>query len=458
MSRVSPHASATLSTLAAALRGGTLTSLELVDHCLDRITDPAGEGRRTFIEVDESEARGTASRIDALRRAGEPVPPFAGIPISIKDLFDVRGQVTRAGSRILADAPPAAADAPAIERLRRAGFVMIGRTNMTEFAYSALGLNPHYGTPNNPWDRSSARVPGGSSSGAAVSVTDSMAAAGLGSDTGGSCRIPAALCGTVGLKPSADRIPRDGVIPLSTTLDTVGVLTNSAECAAVLFDILSGGRGASPEPRPPAGVRIAVPSNYVLQDLDRAVATAFERAIEQLSRAGARVSSVSFPMFEDLPAYNAKGGFSGAESYRWHHSWIDAKRDLYDPRVLERVLRGANQSEEDYGMLIKQRRAFIVAVASVMSDHDLLAFPTTPLVAPTIAEMSADAERYRSVNALMLRNSSIVNFFDGCAISLPIHESGTAPVGLTLAAVHGADETLLSSARGIEEILSTRFS
>ena len=458
MSQENARTGATLSSLASGLQAGSVTSRALVEECLDRIADPAGEGRRTFVEVDESGARSAASRIDAIRKSGEPLSRFAGIPISVKDLFDVRGQVTRAGSRILGDAPPAPTDAPAIARLRQAGFVIVGRTNMTEFAYSALGLNPHYGTPRNPWDRTNERVPGGSSSGAVVSVTDGMASAGLGSDTGGSCRIPAALCGTVGLKPTADRIPRDGVVPLSTTLDTVGVLTNSVECAAVLSDILAGGPGVAPESRPPAGMRVAIPSNYMMDDLDRAVAVAFDRAIDRLSREGARVSHVPFPMFDDVPRYNAKGGFSGAESYRWHHQWRDAKRELYDPRVLERILRGAQQSEADYALLIEQRREFIAGVASTMSEFDVLAFPTTPLTAPTIAEVSSDVDRYRAINALMLRNASIVNFFDGCAISLPVHEPGTAPVGLTLASLHGHDEALLALARGVNKILSQQFS
>ena len=445
---------ARLSALASDLSDGRTTSRALVEDCLSRIGDPVGEGARAFIETDATGARQTASRIDALRRRGGRVGHFAGIPVSVKDLFDVAGQVTRAGSRILADTPAAQADAPAIARVRHAGFILVGRTNMTEFAYSAVGLNPHYGTPRNPWDRVSSRIPGGSSSGAAVSVTDGMAAAALGSDTGGSCRIPAALCGIVGLKPTAARIPREGVVPLSTTLDTVGVLANSVECAAALFDVLAGGEGISPESRPPSSIKIVVPSNYVVDGLDRDVATAFDAALAMLSRAGACVASVPFPMFNDLPSYNAKGGFSAAESYRWHRPFLETKRTSYDPRVLERILKGAEQTPADYAELVDHRRVFIAAVTIAMAKYDVMAFPTVPVVAPPIAELSTHVDRYRSVNGLLLRNSSIVNFFDGCAISIPVHEPGRPPVGVTLASLHGADESLLGLARGIEGALA----
>ena len=241
----------TLAQLAADLAAGRTTSEELVEECLARIADPAGEGARTYLEVDADAARETARAMDALRRVGAEPSPYAGIPVSVKDLFDVRGQVTRAGSRTL-DGPPAERDATAVARWRRAGLVVIGRTNMTEFAFSGLGINPHYGTPANPWDRKRRRIPGGSSSGAAVSVADGMAHGALGTDTGGSCRIPAALCGLVGFKPSQGTVPRDGIVPLSPTLDTVGVLGRTVGCCAVLDALLRGPAGSAASARPPA--------------------------------------------------------------------------------------------------------------------------------------------------------------------------------------------------------------
>ena len=442
-----------LTALASGLAARRVHGQQLVEECVARIADGSGEGRRTFLLVDE-DARRVAREADEGRRAGRERRPFAGIPISIKDLFDVRGQQTRAASRVLADVPPAVTDAPSIARLRQAGFALLGRTNMTEFAYSALGINPHFGTPRNPWDRGTGRIPGGSSSGAAVSVTDGMAIAAIGSDTGGSCRIPAALCGIVGFKPTASRISKEGAVPLSTTLDTVGVLTRTVECASVLFDILIGGGGSVKPERPIAGVTLVVPSNYMLDGLEPAVSSAFQAAISSLASSGATVVERAFPFFGDLPAYGAKGGFSGYESYRWHRQLIETKRDLYDPRVLERILLGAEQTGADYEELIRRRRAFIDATARSLSAEEVLAFPTTPAVAPAIDELTSDAARYRAVNALMLRNSSVVNFFDGCAISLPIQETGSAPVGLTLAATHGADEMLLAVARGVESAVS----
>src|SRR5687768_930200 len=245
------------------LAEGTLSARALVEQCLERIADPAGEGARAFISVAAESARQQADRVDQQRRAGRPLPPFAGIPLAIKDLFDVVGEITGAGSRILADRPPAQQDAPAIARLRGAGFIFLGRTNMTEFAYSGLGLNPHYGTPLCTFDRAARRIPGGSTSGGAVAVADGMAAASLGTDTGGSCRIPAAFCGVVGYKPTAHRVPRDGVTPLAHSLDSIGPLANSVACCVTLDAIL---RGVTP--RPPAAValgdvRLLLPTSLV---------------------------------------------------------------------------------------------------------------------------------------------------------------------------------------------------
>src|SRR6201993_1929278 len=218
----------TLASLAADLASGATSARKLVEECIARIADPAGEGQRAFIHVDRDAALEAADAMDRLRKANAAPSRFAGIPVSIKDLFDIKGQVTRAGSRALEDSAPAEADAPVVARLRAAGFVVIGRTNITEFAYSGIGINPHYGTPKSAYNRSVGHVPGGSSSGAAVSIADGMAFGALGTDTGGSCRIPAALCGVVGFKPTAHRVPTAGAFPLSTSLDSIGPLAASA--------------------------------------------------------------------------------------------------------------------------------------------------------------------------------------------------------------------------------------
>jgi aspartyl-tRNA(Asn)/glutamyl-tRNA(Gln) amidotransferase subunit A len=233
----------------SALAGGTTTSRALVEDSLARIADPAGEGARAFIKVHTDAARAMADAMDTLRRAGRAPSRYAGIPVGLKDLFDITGEPTPAGSRALADAPPATANAPVVQRMLAAGFVPVGRTNMTEFAFSGLGINPHYGTPLSPWDRGSARIPGGSSSGTAVAVADGMVAAGLGTDTGGSCRIPAAFCGVVGYKPTARRVPIDGVLPLAPSLDSVGPLAPSVACCAVIDAILAATRRHCPPSR-----------------------------------------------------------------------------------------------------------------------------------------------------------------------------------------------------------------
>src|SRR5258705_6186099 len=269
----------TLASLADDLENGRTTSRKLVDACLARIADPSGEGGRAFIHVDAEAAIEAAEAMDRLREVKAAPSPYAGIPVSIKDLFDIKGQVTRAGSRALEDSAPAEADAPVVARLRRAGFIVIGRSNMTEFAFPGIGINPHDGTPKGAWNRSEGHTPGGSSSGAAVSVVDGMAHGALGTDTGGSCRIPAAYNGIVGYKPTQQRIPLDGGGPLSFSLDSFGPLARTVECCATLDPVLADEPIAALRPRPIKGMRLAVPTTIVLDELDPAVAKAFERAL-----------------------------------------------------------------------------------------------------------------------------------------------------------------------------------
>src|SRR5579862_7749023 len=258
----------TLAALADDLDAGRTSARKLVEDCIARIADPVGEGQRAFIHVDREAALEAADAMDRLRKAHAAPSRFAGIPVSIKDLFDIKGQVTRAGSRALEDSAPAAADAAVVARLRGAGFVVIGRTNMTEFAYSGIGINPHYGTPKSVWRRDVGHVPGGSSSGAAVSVADRMAHGALGTDTGGSCRIPAAYNGIVGFKPTQRRVPLEGGVPLSFTLDSFGPLARTVACCAVLDAVLAGEPVVAPQPRLIKGMRLAVPTTVVLDDLD----------------------------------------------------------------------------------------------------------------------------------------------------------------------------------------------
>src|SRR5712672_1716324 len=330
----------TLAALADDLDNGRTSARKLVDECLARIADTSGEGARAFVHVDAEAAIEAAEAMDRLREVKAAPSPYAGIPVSIKDLFDIRGQVTRAGSRALEDSAPAEADASVVARLRRAGFVVIGRTNMTEFAYSGIGINPHYGTPKGAWQRSVGHVPGGSSSGAAVSVVDGMAHGALGTDSGGSCRIPAAFNGIVGFKPTQRRVPLDGGVPLSFTLDSFGPLARTVGCCAVLDAVLADEPIVALQPRGIKGMRLAVPTTVALDELDREVTATFERALATLSGQGALIERIAVPEFLDVGVMGAKGGFAAAESYAWHRYLIVSRGNVYDPRVAMRIRRG----------------------------------------------------------------------------------------------------------------------
>jgi aspartyl-tRNA(Asn)/glutamyl-tRNA(Gln) amidotransferase subunit A len=443
----------TLAQLSDDLATGRTTSRQLVEECLARIADPVGEGARTFLKVDAEGARAVAEAMDLLRRANAAPSPFAGIPISVKDLFDVAGEVTTAGSRVLAGNPPAERDATAIARLRQAGFVLIGRTNMTEFAYSGLGLNPHHDTPRNPWRRDEARVPGGSSSGAAVSVADGMAHAAIGTDTGGSCRIPAAFTGLVGYKPTARRVPLDGVFPLAPTLDSVGPIARSIACCASLDAIMAGEPLADGAAVSLDGLRLVVPTTVALDELDPVVATAFSAALERLSGAGARVEERAFPEFAEVARLNAKGGFAAAESHAWHRALMETGEAAYDPRVASRIRRGANQSAADYIALVEARRSLVERASARLAGIDALVMPTVVMLSPRIADL-ADDEAFTRTNLLVLRNPTLINMIDGCAISLPIDAADDAPAGLTLAGPAGADHRLLAIAAAAEAVLA----
>jgi aspartyl-tRNA(Asn)/glutamyl-tRNA(Gln) amidotransferase subunit A len=439
----------TIAELAVELAEGRTTSAELVEDCLARISDPEGEGGRTYLAVDAEGARTAARALDALRDARAEPSPYAGIPVSVKDLFDLRGQVTRAGSRVL-DGAPAERDATAVARWRAAGLVVIGRTNMTEFAFSGLGLNSHYGTPANPWDRQARRIPGGSSSGGAVSVADGMAHGTLGTDTGGSCRIPAALCGLVGFKPTQARVPRDGMVPLSETLDTVGVLGRSVGCCAILDALLAGTEARPPEPlgRPP---RLAVVRNYLFADVEPAVVADFDRALRRLRDAGADIVDIELPELDGIAEMSAGGGFAAAESFAWHHDLISERAGDYDPRVLARIRRGERQSARDLLVLREWRAGLIEGAGQRLGDFDAFICPTVPLVAPPIDALDDDDE-YARVNLLMLRNPTVVNLLDGCAVSVPMHEPGEPPTGLMVARLAGNDDAVLRIAAWIEEL------
>ena len=442
----------TLATLANDLDSCRTSARKLVDECLARIADTAGEGARAFIHVDAEAAIEAAEAMDRLREVKAAPSPFAGIPVSIKDLFDINGQVTRAGSRALDGSAPAEADASAVARLRRAGFIVIGRTNMTEFAYSGIGINPHFGTPKGAWQRSVGHVPGGSSSGAAVSVVDGMAHGALGTDTGGSCRIPAAFNGIVGFKPTQRRVPLDGGVPLSFTLDSFGPLARTVGCCAVLDAVLADEPVKPLQPRPIKGMRLAVPTTVALDELEEAVARTFERALETLSRQGALIERIAVPEFLDVGVMNTKGGFAAAESYAWHRYLIVSHGEVYDPRVAMRIGRGEAISAADYIDLLEMRKSLIARSTVRLAPYDALVLPTTANTPPRIADL-ADDKAFTAANLLALRNCTLINMIDGCAISLPCHREGEVPVGLMLAAAGGSDRRIFELAAAMEAVI-----
>jgi Asp-tRNA(Asn)/Glu-tRNA(Gln) amidotransferase A subunit family amidase len=439
------------------LQSGQLSANDEIEVAIATAQSPAC--RNAFLQTSFEVAR---------RAAAEPAArdtPLAGLAFSVKDLFDVAGQATAAGSRVLADAPAAGRDCPAVARLKAAGGAPLGRTNMSEFAFSGVGANPHFGTPANPADPHTPRIPGGSSSGAAVSVASGAAFIGLGSDTGGSIRIPAALCGIVGFKNTARLTPTEGALPLSTTLDTVCAMTRSVRDAILAHEVLAARTVARSE-LPISGYRLAVARTGMLEDLDATVARAFERSINTLRDGGARIVEIPLTEIRELGALQSLGGFTAAESYAWHRSLLDRKAEGYDPRVRLRVERGAAMKAYEYIELIHARRGWIASVQAALSGVDAVLSPTVPIVAPPIAEVAPadgldraqDAARddaFFRVNALLLRNTSVVNMLDGCAISIPCHASGELPVGLML--WHGAmhDDTVLNIALRAEQALAT---
>ncbi|AVA36049.1 aspartyl-tRNA(Asn)/glutamyl-tRNA(Gln) amidotransferase subunit A [Cupriavidus metallidurans] len=432
----------TIAQLAAALAAGRTTSVALTEAALANIARHQQGGGSAFMTVDAEGALAQARAADQARSVGLVASPLAGLPISIKDLFDVRGQVTRAGSKALDGGAPAQADSPAVARLRAAGAVLIGRTNMSEFAFSGLGLNPHYGTPRTPFDPE--RVAGGSTSGGAVSVAEDMAVAALGTDTGGSIRIPSAFCGLTGFKPTARRVPLDGAVPLSTSLDSAGPLARSVACCVAMDAVLSG-ETLDTRAADLRGLRFYVTRDFVCDGLDPEVAQTFEAALARLSAQGATIVPFDFPELRRLPEINGGGGLTAAESWAWHRTLLAAKGDQYDQRVAQRIRRGEKQSAADYIDLLAARCAMQQRAAVLLRDADAWLMPTVAVRPPRLDALERD-EDFFAVNGLVLRNASVINFLDGCAATLPAGEG----IGLGVCGLHGSDARVLQVAAAIE--------
>lgn len=446
----------TIRNLAAKLQSGRTTSVRLIEDALTRIDAHRRGGGSAWININAENALAAAHAADAARTVGYAPSLLAGLPVSIKDLFDIAGQITTAGSRVLSDAPPATSDAPAVARLRAAGAILLGRTNMSEFAYSGLGLNPHYGNPCTPHHPN--RVAGGSSAGAAVSVAGEMAVAALGTDTGGSIRVPAAFCGLAGFKPTAKRIPMAGAIPLSPSLDSAGPLAHSVDCCAIFDAVLAGQSPPSIETSAANinGLRFYVTDDYVSADLDDAVNTSFQAALEALGQAGAHIVQFSFPELFELSQINAKGGLVAAEAWAWHRPLFKRAGASYDPRVAANIRKGETHTAADYLDVLAGHQRLQAAARQRLEDADAWLMPTAAIVPPPLAPLIHDDALFFSTNTLALRNARITNILDGCALTLPCQQAGELPVGLSVCGFAHSDARIIRIARAIEAVLAAR--
>lgn len=422
---------------------------ERLESCLARIADPSGEGARACVAVYETSARAAAEAADRRFRAGMSLGPLDGKIVSIKDLFDVRGEVTSAGSVVLAaEGKVAEDDAEVVHMLQAAGAVIAVRTGMSEFAFSGVGTNPHFGTPANPLDRS--RIPGGSSSGAAVAVADGFCEIAIGTDTGGSLRIPAALCGLTGFKPTQARISRRGVFPLSATFDSVGPIGKSVDdCirANTVLCALPRADGEAVLDR----TRMAVVAGLPFERIDPNVDAAFRMAVRVLSAATGRIDEIDIPELEEMRQVNLRGGtIVAAEAYALHRERLD-RSDGMDPNIAARIAKGASITHEAHAGMLAAREALMKSFQKIWRRFDVLVLPTVPIPAPEIAEV-ADPEVFNDCNLLLLRNTAIANFFDCPAISLPIRHHGSVHSVMLMGPRLG-DLNLLATARAVESCL-----
>jgi aspartyl-tRNA(Asn)/glutamyl-tRNA(Gln) amidotransferase subunit A len=429
------------------------SACERLDEALGRIDDPKDEGARACLTVYRAAARAAALAADERAKSRISLGPLDGAIVSIKDLFDVAGEITRAGSKLLAEhGTPAAQDAPVVRRLRQAGAVIVAKTNMTEFAFSGIGANPHFGTPGNPADRK--RAPGGSTSGGAVAVADGMCEIAIGSDTGGSCRTPAAFCGITGFKPSRQRIPTDGAFPLSFALDSIGPMARSVADCEKADAVLAGEEYVEREPASLSGLRVGIPKGLPLDRLDEVVARAFEAALESLSKGGARLVECALPELEGMTEVNTRyGGIAPAEAYAIHRERLEKHGNMIDPNVRARIERARTVTAADYIEMIRRRTVLVRAMDARIAEFDVIAMPTAPIVPPLLSAVEKPDEWGRT-NAMSLRNTTIWNFFDCCAVSLPLPSEAGLPAGLMLAARNGQDRRLFRISEAAERLVA----
>ena len=432
---------------------GALDPVEVAEFFLDRIE--RDRANPSFVLVTRERALKEAAASRKRHREGRPAGPLDGVPVAWKDLVDMAGERTTAGSALFAKSPPKEKDAPIVANLSAAGLAALGKTNLSEFAFSALGLNPHFGTPRNPRDAATPRIAGGSSSGSAVAVAAGLAPCAIGSDTGGSIRAPASFCGIVGFKTSEGRIDKRGVFPLSRTLDTIGPLARTVEDCVLIDMALRGQSGAPVRPLDLNGVEFVVPDKSGIDDLDAAVAANLEAAMKRLAAAGAKVMSRPAPLIGAMRALTAQhGSLVAIEAYAEHRAILEsADAQRMDRRVVRRAM-GGRVSGHDVIKLQRGREDLIAALGDELKGA-LLVLPTTPMTAPPIDALERDDELFRATNLRAIHYTFLGNLFRMCGLALP---SGTdaagLPTGVQFLAPGGDDDRLLSIGLSVEIALA----
>lgn len=440
----------TVTQLAAKLKKGKLDAVELTEQVLDGIAK--SDDKAIFIDMLPERARSEAKSARKRLKAGEPAGILDGIPIGWKDLFDLKGRVTTAASVVLKSNAPSSTDAALVQMAKQAGMVSVGTLNMTEFAYSGIGLNPHYGTPRNPHDPKVHRSPGGSSSASGVVVAKGLLPVAIGTDTGGSIRIPASFNGVVGFKTSTGHYPMAGVFPLSRSYDTLGPLAQTVEDCAMVDAVLRGLKKVAVKKADVKGRTFIVPSNVVLDGLEDAVAENFENALSRIAKAGGKIRRVAFPTFDAiLKLVSTRGNILGAEALHVHWDRVygpDAQR--MDQRVVRRIKLAEKMTAVDLVEVMYQREQLIASTTQLVGDG-IVVCPTTPHVAMPIAPLEADVEEFFRVNAKTLRNTMLGNFLDWCGLSIPSGaDRGGMPTGFLFSAPHGRDDDILSMGLALE--------
>ena len=437
-----------------------------VESLVTERLEKARQSEGVFISINHDivdKAQAIDKLIDQAIQSAKPLSPLSGLPITLKDLFDVRGEITLAGSTVLKNIAKAAAqDCDVIAPLRNSGLLFLGRTNMSEFAFSGMGLNPHYGNPQSIWERETGRLPGGSSSGSAVSVAEGIVAATMGSDTAGSCRIPAAFNGIVGVKPSYGRYSLNNVYPLSPTSDAPGPLAVDLDSCFILDQVITGaysGAGALPEPQPldSNNLSLLVPESVVLEDLDDQVKAGFESALGWLEDSGVEIKYRPMPVIDRCVDMFFKRPIVGYEAWQHHQSLIQEYEDEYDPFVSQRLKNSRKVTEQEQQSRYQEKTELGIDFNRVMQQQqaDGLIYPTVACVPPTIAEAMVP-ENTTKINLRCLRNTAAVNYFNGCSMSLPCNLPGDAPVGLMVSLSHNQDDYLYQVAATVEKILNDR--